>query len=266
VTGRGREARIDRVDVDDFIRDGYVVVRGAFDAATARACRDAIWDSLAGHGARRADRSTWIPPLIRVNCPVGESFSAAAASPALTAAYDALIGAGRWTRRADVGGTVPVRFPSEAYPGEVGYHIEGSYWGGDGYWANVRSRGRGLLALFLFSDTGPADAPTRLVLGSHLFVPPVLAPAGENGLPGVDVPARLPPSVLCRRAAEATGRAGDVYLCHPFIVHTATWPHRGTEPRMMAQSSIEVPGGFAIDRSDPAPVARAIAAGLAAAG
>jgi hypothetical protein len=27
-----------------------------------------------------------------------------------------------------VGGTVPVRFPSEEYPGEVGYHIEGNWW------------------------------------------------------------------------------------------------------------------------------------------
>ena len=34
-------------------------------------------------------------------------------SPALAAAYDQLIGPGRRTRRAGVGGTVPVRFPSE---------------------------------------------------------------------------------------------------------------------------------------------------------
>jgi hypothetical protein len=162
-----------------------------------------------------------------------------------------------------VGGTVPVRFPSEEYPGEVGYHIEGNWWGGTEYWTNLRSRGRGLLALFLLSDLAAHDAPTRLIAGSHLFVPPVLAPAGESGMPGGDVPARLQPSVLCRRAAEATGRAGDVYLCHPFIVHTATWPHRGTSPRMMAQPGVEVPGGFALDGSDPSPVARAIVDGLA---
>ena len=80
---------------------------------------------------------------------------------------------------------------------------------------------------------------------------------------GADVPARLQPSVLCRRAAEATGRAGDVYLCHPFIVHTATWPHRGLMPRMMAQPGIEVPEGFTLDGSDPSPIAQAIMNGLA---
>jgi hypothetical protein len=46
-------------------------------------------------------------------------------------------------------------------------------------------------------------------------------------------------------------------------VHTATWPHRGTSPPMMAQPGIEVPGGFALDGSDRSPVARAIVEGLA---
>ena len=61
------------------------------------------------------------------------------------------------------------------------------------------------------------------------------------------------------------GRAGDVYLCHPFIVHTATWPHRGTVPRMMAQPAIEAADGFTLDGSDPSPVAQAMVTGLAAA-
>ena len=55
----------------------------------------------------------------------------------------------------------------------------------------------------------------------------------------------------------ATGRAGDVYLCHPFIVHTATWPHRGTVPRMMARPAVAIPDGFALDGSDISPVALA---------
>ena len=250
-----RESTINRVDIDTFVRDGYVAVRGAFDERIAGACRDMIRDSLGGHGISRADRATWTPPLVRIGCPEGEPFAAAAASPELTAAYDGLMGAGRWIRRPGVGGTVPVRFPSEEYPGEVGYHIDGNWWVDQEYWTNLWSRGRGLLALFLFSDTSADDAPTRLIVGSHLFVPPVLASVGETGMAGADVPARLQPSVLCRRAAEATGRAGDVYLCHPFIVHTATWPHRGLMPRMMAQPGIEVPEGFTLDGSDPSPIA-----------
>ena len=251
------------MDVDGFVRDGYTVVRGAFDAATAATCRQMIWDRLAGHGVRADDRGTWQTPLIRVNTPDGGPFRTAAGSPALRTAYDELIGAGRWTPRPDVGGTVPVRFPSEENPGEIGWHIEGSWWGGTGYWANVYSRARGLLALFLFSDVGLLDAPTRLLLGSHRFAAAALATRGEAGMPGGDVPDLLRPSTFCRTTAEATGAAGDVYLCHPFIVHTATWPHRGTDPRMMAQPAVHVSDGFALDGSDRSPVARAIVEGMA---
>jgi hypothetical protein len=214
---------------------------------------------------RRDDPSTWTRPAIRLNTPSAPALTRAAGSAALRSAYDELIGAGRWVPRADVGGTIPLRFPSEEYPGEIGWHIEGSWWGGDTWWADVTSRGRGLLTLFLFSDVGPLDAPTRLVLGSHRFASAVLAEAaarGEIGMPGGDVPARLRPSVMCRTVAEATGSAGDVYLCHPFIVHTATWPHRGAQPRLMAQPGVEVPDGFLLDGSDPSPVARAIVAGM----
>jgi predicted enzyme related to lactoylglutathione lyase len=73
-------------------------------------------------------------------CPKGEPFAAAATSPGLTAAYDELIGAGRWTPRAAVGGTVPVRLPSEDCPGEVGYHIEGNWWRGEPQKRRVRGR------------------------------------------------------------------------------------------------------------------------------
>jgi hypothetical protein len=56
--------------------------------------------------------------------------------------------------------------------------------------------------------------------------------------------------------------SGDVFLCHPFIVHTAPWPHRSAGPRMIAQPAINAPAGFALDGPDPSPVSRAIVAGL----
>ena len=194
------------MDVDSFVRDGFVAVRRAVDAGTAAACR-------------------WKPP-------------------------------------ANIGEAVAVRFPSEDRA-NAGYHIEGSYPGpaGQHWWVNVRSRARGLLALFLFTDVGLDDAPTRLVRGSHLTVPRFLAPYGEAG---TDAGTQLwYPSTLCRPVAHATGTAGDVFLRHPFIVHTATWPHRGTGPRMIAQPAVNAPAGFALDGTDPSPVARAIIDGLA---
>ena len=250
------------MDIDGFLRDGYTMVRGAFDAATAAGCRAAIWEVLAGQGVTPDDRCTWRRPSIRINTPDSEPFRRAGGSPALSAAYDVLIGAGAWSPRPDVGGTVPVRFPSEENPGECGWHIEGSYDHEGALWTNVRSRTRGLLALFLFSDVGPSDAPTKLILGSHRYAAAALATRGEAGMPANDVTDMLRPSTFCRATADAVGAAGDVILCHPFLVHTATWPHRGTEPRMMAQPGVYVADGFALDGSDRSPVARAIVEGM----
>ena len=247
------------LDVEGFVRDGYVAVRGAFDAATAAACREMIWGALRERGVREDVPAAW-PPFAHIDSlGCGGPFAAAGMSPVLAAAYDELIGAGRWTPQIYAGGAVVVRFPSEGRA-NAGYHIEGSYGGPGGYWVNVRSRARGLLALLLFTDVGPDDAPTRLVCGSHRHVPEFLAPYGEAG---TSADAELwRPSVLCGPVAHATGTAGDAFLCHPFVVHTATWPHRGSAPRMIAQPAVHVRDGFALDGSDPSPVARAIVAGL----
>ena len=48
----------------------------------------------------------------------------------------------------------------------------------------------------------------------------------------------LPPSTFARRSAFATGVAGDVFVCHPFLVHRATWPHRG----QVGRGGAEAPG------------------------
>jgi hypothetical protein len=254
------------MDLDAFARDGYVALRGAVDGETVAGCREAIWAALEARGVKQHDRLSW-PVLAELDGLDDEIFTAAGSSPALADAYDQLIGPGRWKRPVEVGRAVVVRFPSaDDERANAGYHIEGSYAGpgGERWWVNVRSRARGLLALLLFSDAGPDDAPTRLICGSHRYVPEFLAPYGE---PGTDADADFwRPSVLSRPVAHATGQAGDVFLCHPFIVHTATWPHRGAGPRMIAQPAVHVPDGFGLDGSDPSPVARAIVAGLAMAG
>src|SRR5947208_1908359 len=37
------------------------------------------------------------------------------------------------------------------------------------------------------------------------------------------------------------GKGGDVYICHPFLVHAASWPHRGPHARMIAQPGMGIP-------------------------
>jgi hypothetical protein len=124
------------LDTSGFIRDGYLAVRGAFDAATAAACRELIWESLRGQGIDKQNPATWTP-VAHIGSLDGEPLTAAGTSPALTAAYDELIGPGRWTPPVNAGGAVVVRFPSPDRANS-GYHIEGSYDGPGGYWVNIR--------------------------------------------------------------------------------------------------------------------------------
>jgi len=97
-------------------------------------------------------------------------FERAANTERLQLAVDQLVGHGRWIRRSGLG-TFPIRFPNLPEPDDTGWHCDGSF-GESPYRLNLRSRGRALLMLFLFSDVGEDDAPTRIRVGSHLDVPP----------------------------------------------------------------------------------------------
>ena len=79
------------------------------------------------------------------------------------------------------GAVAPNVFPSRAIPETAGWHIDGSYDVDGRYWVNVHSSYRALLVLFLFTDAAETDAPTELIVGSHLDVARVLAPYGERG-------------------------------------------------------------------------------------
>jgi hypothetical protein len=81
-----------RVKLDAFVRHGYVAVRGGVDAGTVAACRELIWAAMERRGVRRDDPGSW-PPLVQgMDDLAGEPLQAAYAAPALTAAYDELIG------------------------------------------------------------------------------------------------------------------------------------------------------------------------------
>jgi hypothetical protein len=62
-----------------------------------------------------------------------------------------------------------------------------------------------------------------------------------------------------RPAELVTGQAGDVFLCHPFLVQAASWPHTGGHPRIMAQPGVALHDSFPL-ASPLSPVERAIAA------
>lgn len=169
-------------EVEQFIRNGVVGIRDAFPRAVAEHGRAILWRDT---GCDPEDPATWTRPVVRLGLYGQGPFVEAANTSTLHAAYDQLVGPGRWQPRLNLG-TFPVRFPSREDPGDSGWHIDPSFefenpdfldWR-----ANIKSKGRALLMLFLFSDVGPDDAPTRIRVGSHLDIARRLAPAGERGL------------------------------------------------------------------------------------
>ncbi len=252
-------------DVERFVTDGFVRVEHAFDRELARAgCELLYADIRVQHaGFDPAVAATWPAPTVRLLGSNEEPFRAAVNSARLTSAFDALVGPARWVPRRGLG-TFPIRFAHEQEPDDDGWHIDGSFTGPDGtYWANIHSRDRALLMLFLFTDIGPDDAPTRIRVGSHLRVARLLAAAGDAGVPSAPVAAAVP-DLDALPLAFATGRAGDVYLCHPFLVHAGN-RHLGSSPHVIAQPELSPVGGqLDIDGPDKhlSAVERAIRRGL----
>jgi hypothetical protein len=244
-------------EIDSFVREGFVRVENAFPKEIARLGRALLWDEM---GLSPDDPSGWKQAVIRLPGSGAAPFKDAANTERLRVAFDQLVGQGRWVERSGLG-TFPVRFPNFPEPDDTGWHCDGSF-GDWPYRLNLRSQGRALLLLFLLSDVGEEDAPTRIRIGSHLDVPPVLATKGEEGMSFLELAQHLG-ATADRRIVLATGSAGDVYLCHPFLVHAAQ-AHRGSEPRFIAQPPLEPVGQLEIDRPghDYSPVEEAIRLGL----
>lgn len=244
--------------LEQFVTDGFVKLDGAFPVDVGRRCVDELWTAT---GCAPDDPSAWTEPVIRLGGFATPPFQEAATTPVLHEAFEQLAGPGRWLPRTGLG-SFPVRFPSPAEPGDDGWHVDASYAGphGEGM-LNLRSRERALLMLFLFSDVGPDDAPTRIRVGSHLDVPPLLAPHGEDGREWMSLCQDAVAASEHRPVALATGNLGDVYLCHPFLVHAAQ-PHRGRTPRFMAQPPLYATEPLDLDDEHPTPVARAVLHGL----
>ena len=259
---------LDDAQVDAFIEDGFVLVDAAFPPAIADECREIIWRDIR---ADPQDPSTWPRSVIGRPEYGQEPFRIAANAPRLRAAFDDLVGRGRWIPRSDLGGFV-IRFPGDAPAAVDDWHIDVSFPGDESavgpvdymtWRANVESKGCALRMFFLFNHVGRDDGPTRLRVGSHLDAAQILEPEGEVGLDARELARRADAATRYRPVAYATGDAGDVYLCHPLLVH-AGQPHRGSMPRFLGQPKLSPAQPLELERNDGAysPVETAIRCGL----
>src|SRR5262245_14816617 len=128
--------------IQRFITDGFLRIDNAFPREWADEGRKILWSDLECDPGNAA---TWTKPVVRLGGYSQEPFRNAVNTLVLHAAFDMLVGTGRWVPR-DSLGTFPVRFPSDEDPGDAGWHAEASFAGDDGSWRlNINSKGRALL-------------------------------------------------------------------------------------------------------------------------
>lgn len=256
-------AALTQHQVSQFINDGFIRLDNAFSKDVAAECRALLWKAT---GCDPNDSASWTQPVIRIGEMGHEPFKKAANTPLLHSAFDQLAGKGAWLPRTTLG-SFPIRFPSKVSAGDTGWHVDASFPGSDAtnymeWRINLYSKGRALLMLLLFSDVHEPDAPTRIRVGSHLDVAKILAPHGANGLSFPELAQQLD-ATANRMEVLATGEAGTVYLCHPFLVHAAQ-DHHGTRPKFMAQPPLHPAKDFNLHRPNHnyCPVEKAILKGV----
>ncbi len=250
---------LNKQQIGQFITDGFVRIDNAFSSEVADAVSDILWRDIPFD---RSDPASWTEPVVRLGMYAQPPFVDSVNTPVLHSAFDQLVGADKWIPCRSVG-TFPVRFPCSKQPNDTGKHVDAGFPGDDpaNYFewrVNVKSKGRALLMLVLYSNVGANDAPTVIYKGSHKDVAKLLLHEGDAGLSFMTLANKLD-ELPQREAVFATGSAGTVYLCHPFLVHSAQ-AHNGHTPKIMAQPPLLLRGELSIADSPGgyAPVAEAI--------
>ncbi|GEP88373.1 hypothetical protein CTE07_00180 [Chitinophaga terrae (ex Kim and Jung 2007)] len=239
---------LSKKEIEQFVLNGFIRVDNAFSREIADAAVDILWNDLP---CNRFDPATWTEPVIRLGMYTQQPFIASLNHEKLHSIFDQLIGKDKWIPCRNVG-TFPVRFPSARQPNDTGKHVDAGFPGNDPnnffeWRVNIRSKGRALLMLVLYSDVSEADAPTIIYEGSHMDVARLLSKEGDWGLSFMELAGKLD-ELPERKKVYATGKAGTIYLCHPFIVHAAQ-PHRGTNPKFMAQPPLLLKSELSISDS-----------------
>jgi hypothetical protein len=232
-------------EIDGFINDGYAVLRGAVPAEVAVEVKEAAAervppDCKEGWVLGRASVYD-LPALIR------------AISPSVRQAFDALAGEGGW-HLAGVWG-FPTRLPGRS----------GAQWHIDGDWFthHLTPSAQVLTPIFLWSDVGSDDSPTLLCPGTHHEVARYLRDAEPDGVPGEEIHEFVHSRLQVADTVEATGAAGDVIVCHPFLAHTIN-PASPRKPRYISNVAVHGmhPPNATEQRHRSIPVESAIMAAL----
>ncbi|MEO3872830.1 hypothetical protein ABGB18_28790 [Nonomuraea sp. B12E4] len=253
-------------DIEQFLDQGYVRLRGCFTRAAAEEHTRLIWDRL---GYVADDPSTWELPSVHM--PPHQRIDVRTFAPkAWLAACELVGGAERvstekpytWTDGFIVNlwqdADRPWRPPSNESPG---WHVDGNF-----FRHFLDSPEQGLLTIALWSDVDHQGGATYIATDSAGPVARFLAAHPGGLLPGPDPDDDTPVIPYadlgrqCTDFVEATGEVGDVYLVHPFVLHAKS-QNVLRRPRLITNPPLTLAEPMRFDRPDPAdhsPVERVV--------
>jgi hypothetical protein len=245
-------------DIERFERDGYVVVRHAFEPADALEMERRWWAELEDrHGVRRDDRSSWrqIPGDLKAG--KRDPLQARILSERVRGVFDDLLGQAAWEPPKDWGRTI-VTFPE---PGA--WDVPTWFWHWDNSCELHLDRPTALFVVSFIGEVAARGGGTLILSGSprlliqqerrrlagekadpdikpwhrfHRSHPWLMALAGEALSPADRVAAFMEVETVVDgvplRVVELTGEPGDMVFCHPCMVHCGA-PNRGARPRFM---------------------------------
>jgi hypothetical protein len=243
-------------DLEHFLAHGFVKVPQAVDQAVIRRSVDLMWKRL---GYDPADPRTWAEA--KIHMPNHEHFAVEEVAPRAYAAICQLCGGEERICKPVWGDGFIANFhygdgkpwipPS---PQADGWHKDGDF-----FLHFLDSPEQGLLTIVLWSDVRSRGGATFLAADSVGPVARFLAAHPE----GIDPVSGFPHEQFiaeCRDFREATGLAGDVYLMHPYLLHTSSFNELNL-PRLITNPPVSFVEPMRFDRArweDHCPVEQAV--------
>lgn len=210
---------------EQFRRDGYVAIKGAFSGDVSRRCNEAILDALTKE--QQVDLERPATARYGVGRRAGAVFDEMV-TDRLTSAFDELAGPGRWNREhLETHGNFWITFPGfhgTQWKPPVGtgrWHIDLGFESRDAF--AIEDGNCAFVAAFLITPSHENGAPTVALRGSHHTVARLLW-SSDRPVPRFTMVAFCEGYATTRGedVVQLVGEAGDVVLLHPYLVHAAS--------------------------------------------
>jgi len=245
-------------DIEHFIARGFIRVSGCFSRELAR-----DWTSKACERLYCSldDRSTW--PSGRIRPPESQRVSFESIAPKAWQAAAELVGGAERMAPCTWGDGFIINFGREREhewypPSRVIRDWQVWHKDGDFFRHFLDSPEQGLLVVALFSDIAERGGATSIACDSVGHIARFLAEHPEGilprGFPDNDIIGR------CDDFVETTGSIGDVFLLHPFMLHT--WSiNTLDQARFIINPPVKLREPMCFARAEPeqhSPVERAV--------